>query len=153
MRHATTIPLLLLALAACTVPDAVPEHRKVRVVADSGEEGYGEALSEERYDSFDDWWWDAYGVPAEIRFEVDRVTRRRGRAVVDYWIRVMDRAPPGEYRFRAKVTLSYLLQPEEDIEFRFVLRVPENCGGRWLMVSHEVPEETPVVPVEIDTGG
>jgi len=153
MRTPTITALALLALAACTVPDAVPEHRKVRVVADSGEEGYGEALSGERYDSFDDWWWDAYDVPPEIRFEVDRVTRHRGFAVVDYWIRVMDWAPPGRYRFRAKVTLSYLLQPEEDIEFVFVLHVPE-CGGcRWLSVSQEVPGETPVVPVEIDTGG
>jgi len=145
---------LVLVLMACTVPDAVPENRKVRLTADSGEEGYGETLSEEKYDEFDDWWWDVYGKPAEVQFAVDRVTRYRGYAVVEYWIRVWDWAPPGIYRFRAKVTLSYHFQPEEDIELLFTLRVPEgSSGGRSLMVRQEIRRDTKIVPVEIDTGG
>ncbi|MEN8148723.1 MAG: hypothetical protein ABFS86_02800 [Planctomycetota bacterium] len=153
MRHATIIPLLL-GLLACSVPDGNPEHRKVRLVADTGEEGYGESFSEERYEKFDDWRWEAEGLPDAVRFEMDRVTRHRRYVVMEYWIRVAEWAPPGTYRFRARVTLSYLLFPEEDIELQFVLRVREGFdGGRSLQVRHEIPDESGVVPVSIDTGG
>jgi hypothetical protein len=154
MRHSKPILLLaMLGLAACSVPDNTPEHRNVRLVAEVGEEGYAETKSEERYPDFDDWRWDVRNQPPEIAFEIDRVTRKKRYVVVEYWMRVKEWAAPRVYRFQAKVTLSYLLSPEEDVELQFAVRVRDSGAWKALKVTQEIPVEEATVPVSIDTGG